>query len=60
MATEIMNVICQLNKKSKLRLAQEKHNLRDAYSKDKLEFQCFFFSPRTITYTMYQTFSNTI
>ena len=42
MATEIMNVICQLNKKSKLRLAQEKHNLRDAYSKDKLKFQCFF------------------
>ena len=35
-------VICQLNKKSKLRLAQEKHNLRGAYSKDKLEFQCFF------------------
>ena len=35
-------VISQLNKKSKLRLAQEKHNLRGAYSKDKLEFQCFF------------------
>lgn len=35
-------VICQLNKKSKPRLSQEKHNLRGAYSKDKLEFQCFF------------------
>jgi len=29
-------------KNSKLRLAQGKHNLRAAYSKDKLKFWCFF------------------
>ena len=35
-------VVFQLNKKSKLKLAQSKQNLRAACLKDKLEFKFFF------------------